>query len=105
MSEGAFQKKYIHLVEKNYFSSYILQSNEYYMVEAKVGCCRITEVRHMAKEIIHRCPQKCPWHKNCFVCKTQGEVKEDVVVLHKCMITKEDIQVHLGQSPKILCVE
>jgi len=100
-----FQKKYIHLVEKNYFSSYILKSNEYYMVEAKVGCCRITEVRHMAKEIIHRCPQKCPWHKNCFVCKTQGEVKEDVVVLHKCMITKEDIQVHLGQSPKILCVE
>lgn len=58
----------------------------------------------MAKEVIHRCPRKCPWNKNCFVCKTEGQVKEDVVVLHKCIVTKEDIPVHLGKRENALCV-
>lgn len=58
----------------------------------------------MAKEVIHRCPKKCQWNKNCFVCKTEGTITEDVVVLHKCMITKEDIPVHLGETKNALCV-
>lgn len=58
----------------------------------------------MAKEVIHRCPKKCQWNKNCFVCKTEGTITEDVVVLHKCMITKEDIPVHLGKNKNALCV-
>lgn len=58
----------------------------------------------MAKEVVHRCPRKCQWNKNCFVCKTEGPVKEDVVVLHKCVVTKEDIPVHLGKREDALCV-
>ena len=50
------------------------------------------------KEHIYRCPRKCPWKKNCFVCKVQGELPGDVVVLHKCVVSKEDIPVHLGQA-------
>lgn len=42
----------------------------------------------MAQGVVHRCPRKCPWHKKCFVCKTEKEVGEDVVVLHKCVVTK-----------------
>jgi len=59
---------------------------------------------NMAKEVIHRCPVKCQWSKNCFVCKTQGYPKEDLVVLHKCKVTKEDIPVHLGMMENALCV-
>ena len=33
--------------------------------------------------------------------KTEKEVKEDVVVLHKCVVTKEDIPVHLVKTGKI----
>lgn len=45
----------------------------------------------MVDEMIHRCPKKCQWNKRCFVCKTKGPITEDVVVLHRCKITKEDI--------------
>lgn len=62
------------------------------------------EVGYMMDEKIHRCPRKCPWHKKCFVCKTQGKVMEDVVVLHKCTITKEDIPVHLKDGYSVECV-
>ena len=64
------------------------------MSESGGGCS-------MAQGVVHRCPRKCPWHKKCFVCKTEKEVKEDVVVLHKCVVTKEDIPVHLGKTGKI----
>ena len=47
---------------------------------------------------VYRCPQNCPWKKNCFVCKTDGEVDGDVVILHKCEITKEDIPVRIGKK-------
>ena len=49
----------------------------------------------MRNEVIHRCPKACPWKKKCFVCKTDGQVKDDVIILHKCKITKEEIPVHL----------
>lgn len=51
----------------------------------------------MTQGVVHRCTRICPWHKKCFVCKTEKEVKEDVVVLHKCAVTKEDIPIHLGK--------
>ena len=57
----------------------------------------------MAREVIHRCPMECKWKKNCFVCKTQGYPKEELVVLHKCVVTKEDIPVHLGRTENALC--
>lgn len=47
------------------------------------------------KEVIYRCPKECRWNKSCFVCKTDGQVTRDVVVLHRCKVTKEDIPVHL----------
>ncbi len=47
------------------------------------------------KETIYRCPIECKWRKNCFVCKIQGCIKEEIVILHKCKITKEDIPIHL----------
>lgn len=49
------------------------------------------------KENVYRCPRRCPWKKHCFVCKIQGEVSGDVVILHKCEITKEDIPVRIGK--------
>lgn len=52
----------------------------------------------MVQGVIHKCTRECPWHKKCFVCKTAKEVEEDVVVLHKCKVTKEDIPIHLGKS-------
>ncbi len=58
----------------------------------------------MADGVVHRCTKNCPWHKKCFVCKTESEVKEDVVVLHKCMVTKEDIPVHIGKATANACV-
>ncbi len=58
----------------------------------------------MGELIVHRCPIECPYHKNCFVCKTVGEIKEDVVILHKCIVTKEDIPVHLGSGFSNKCV-
>lgn len=57
----------------------------------------------MQSVVIHRCPKDCPWHKKCFVCKTEGIIKEDVVILHKCQITKEDIPVHIGIGKNDLC--
>ena len=48
------------------------------------------------KEVIYRCPVKCPWKKKCFVCKVQGDVNEGIVILHKCVVTKEDIPVQIG---------
>lgn len=58
----------------------------------------------MADGVVHRCTQNCPWNKKCFVCKTKSEVREDVVVLHKCKITKEDIPVHIGKATANACV-
>lgn len=52
----------------------------------------------MTQGVVHRCTRICPWHKRCFVCKTEKEVREDVVVLHKCAVTKEDIPIHLGKK-------
>ena len=52
----------------------------------------------MTQGVVHRCTRICPWHKKCFVCKTEKEVEEDVVVLHKCAVTKEDIPIHLGKQ-------
>ena len=40
----------------------------------------------------------CPYNKKCFVCKTETEVSGNVVVLHKCMVTKEDIPVQIGKE-------
>ncbi len=54
--------------------------------------------------IIHRCPRKCPYYKNCFVCKTKGVVMEDVVIIHKCKVTKEEIPVHIGFCSDTACV-
>lgn len=51
-------------------------------------------------ERIYRCPRICPWQKKCFVCKVSGEVPVDVVLLHKCMVTKEDIPVNIGSKSK-----
>ena len=48
-------------------------------------------------EIICRCPRNCPWNKHCFVCKLQGEVSGDVVILHKCEVTKEDIPIRIKE--------
>ena len=48
-------------------------------------------------EIIVRCPRNCPWKKHCFVCKTQGEVRGDIVILHKCEVTKEDIPIRIKE--------
>ena len=62
--------------------------------------CRNSEVSVMQKEVIHRCPKTCPWNKKCFVCKTQGPVREDVVVLYKCPMTKKDIPVNIGNVEK-----
>lgn len=58
----------------------------------------------MADGVVHRCTKNCPWNKKCFVCKTESEVMEDVVVLHKCKITKEDIPVHIGKATANACV-
>lgn len=52
------------------------------------------------EEIVHKCPMTCPWNKKCFVCKTKGPVFEDVVVLHKCPVTKEDIPVNIRTAKK-----
>ena len=52
----------------------------------------------MTGEVVYRCPVKCKWNKKCFVCKTQGHVKEDIVVLHKCAVTKRDIPIHLERQ-------
>lgn len=48
------------------------------------------------KEVIYRCPVKCLWKKKCFVCKVQGDVNKGIVILHKCVVTKEDIPVQIG---------
>ena len=52
----------------------------------------------MTGEVVYRCPVKCKWNKKCFVCKTQGHVKEDIIVLHKCAVTKRDIPIHLERQ-------
>ncbi len=54
----------------------------------------------MKKEVVHRCPKTCPWNKKCFVCKTQGAVTEEVVVLYKCPMTKKDIPVNIATTQK-----
>ena len=64
------------------------------MSESGGGCS-------MMQGVIHKCTRECPWHKQCFVCKTEKEVEEDIVVLHKCKVTKEDIPIHLGKRKKI----
>ncbi|MBQ2886072.1 MAG: hypothetical protein IJE43_20325 [Alphaproteobacteria bacterium] len=46
-------------------------------------------------EIIFRCPKDCPWNKQCFICKIQGEVSGELVILHKCDVTKEDIPIRI----------
>ena len=50
------------------------------------------------REIIVRCPKNCPWKKHCFVCKIQGEVYGDGVILHKCEVTKEDIPIRIKEG-------
>ena len=50
----------------------------------------------MADGVIHRCTKECPYNKKCFVCKTETEVSGNVVVLHKCAVTKEDIPIQRG---------
>lgn len=62
--------------------------------------CRKRGGYNMIRGVIHRCTRECPWNKKCFVCKTEKEVEEDVVVLHKCVITKEDIPIHLGKQER-----
>lgn len=52
-------------------------------------------------ETIYRCPLQCQWKKNCFVCKIQGTIREDIVILHKCVISKQDIPVHLHPSKNV----
>ena len=52
----------------------------------------------MADGVIHRCTKECPYNKKCFVCKTESEVSGSVVVLHKCMVTKEDIPIQIGKE-------
>lgn len=49
----------------------------------------------MKEEVVYRCPVKCKWNKKCFICKTRGRVKEDIIVLHKCAVTKREIPVRL----------
>ena len=49
------------------------------------------------KELIVRCPKNCPWNKHCFVCKIQGKVYGDGVILHKCEVTKEDIPIRIKE--------
>lgn len=51
--------------------------------------------------IIHRCTKKCPYNKHCFVCKTEKEVCENVVVIHKCKVTKEEIPIQIGSQNSI----
>lgn len=52
----------------------------------------------MARGVIHRCTKECPYKKKCFVCKTESEVLDSVVVLHKCAVTKEDIPIQIGKE-------
>ena len=52
-------------------------------------------------ETIYRCPIDCKWKKHCFICKVQGQIKADIVILHKCIVTKEDIPVHLLKQKTI----
>lgn len=52
----------------------------------------------MANGVIHRCTKECLYNKKCFVCKTETEVSGNVVVLHKCTVTKEDIPVQIGKE-------
>ena len=57
----------------------------------------------MADGVIHRCTKECPYNKKCFVCKTETEVSGNVVVLHKCAVTKEDNSDSDRKSRKCLC--
>ena len=50
------------------------------------------------RESVYRCTKDCPWNKHCFVCKVQGEISGDVIILHKCEITKEDIPVRIKKQ-------
>ena len=60
----------------------------------------------MAGPVIHKCPIKnCRYKKKCFVCKTEEPVVGNVVVLHKCVVTKEDIPVNLGMTEDDLCTK
>lgn len=42
--------------------------------------------------------QGMPIQQKCFVCKTEAEVSGNVVVLHKCAVTKEDIPIQIGKA-------
>ena len=55
----------------------------------------------MADGVIHRCTKKCPYNKKCFVCKTETEVSGNVVVLHKCAVTKEEFPIVKDTTPNI----
>ena len=68
--------------------------------ENVVYCKGMSEVQRggfRVREIIVRCPKNCPWNKHCFVCKIQGEVYGDGVILHKCEVTKEDIPIRIKE--------
>ena len=52
----------------------------------------------MSKEFLCYCPCACPAHKHCFVVKFAEKPKEPVTILHKCKITKKDIEIKIGDS-------
>ncbi len=48
----------------------------------------------------YRCTKNCPINKHCFVIKTKEKLKEEVVVLVKCVNEKgKDIEIKIGESP------
>jgi len=61
------------------------------------GMSKVQKGGFRVREIIVRCPRNCPWNKHCFVCKIQGEVYGDGVILHKCEVTKEDIPIRIRE--------
>lgn len=65
------------------------------------GKCKGSKGGGRVEEIIFRCPKDCPWNKQCFIFKTQGEVSGELVILHKCHVTKEDIPILIKEGQTI----
>ncbi len=79
---------HLFIIRRNYLPmTHIMSSTAKEWLKFKGGIC--------VNEIIFRCPKNCPWNKHCFVCKIQGEVYGDGVILHKCEVTKEDIPIRI----------
>ena len=53
----------------------------------------------MNQEIIYKCPERCPVHKNCFIVKLEEPPEKPVIVLHKCPYSKQDIRIVIGERP------